>query len=401
MAFVMAMKKLNTAGQRLYDSLETKKLLNMAGFSQSGRKRILHLLGEEISTLCTSCPADEKLLSSYVSELQTLLSKMDQARNIDSSFGRPYVTAELCKAVCILARLRYIAENGYHFVQATRMRDLILFDDWNKSLNQFLEIGKPVNKLSSALILTQSAIQLIELYRDELIKPPRFRTRLNFDEFDLHLIETDDFSWMDDGGKSYLTAIRDIPLSTQYDDLPHFESVLDWFIAIKPILDHNQIKQGWDCLEKLSDEWHLHQDSYGLYEEYIDEYPSWTCAVVDRQEEWLSAIPPNQIYKLIPLITPHQLLEESLSMHHCVVTYLDDCISGNVRVFSVRASTSNERIATVELANRSGLWKVAQLKGKHNQELIQRAYDADDPLAIILEVLVKWYNGAIGVQHEI
>jgi len=88
-------------------------------------------------------------------------------------------------------------------------------------------------------------------------------------------------------------------------------------------------------------------------------------------------------------------------MHHCVVTYLDDCISGNVRVFSVRASTSNERIATVELANRSGLWKVAQLKGKHNQELIQRAYDADDPLAIILEVLVKWYNGAIGVQHEI
>ncbi len=401
MAFMMAMKKLNTAGKRLYDSLEIKKLLNMAGFSQNGRKRILRLSGEEISVLCTSCPSDDELWSFYESELQALLSKMDQERNVDSSFGRPHVTAELSKTVCILARLRCIEENGYHFVQATRMRDFILYDGWYKLLDQFLEIGEPVNKLSSALILTQSAIQLIELYRDELIKPPRFRTRLNFDEFDLHLIETDDFSWMDDGGKSYLAAIRDIPLTTQYDDLPHFYSVLDWFVATKPVLDNNQIKQGWNCLEKLSEEWHLHQDSYGLYEEYIDEYPSWTCFVSDRPEEWLSAIQPNQIYKFIPLITPHQLLEESILMHHCVVTYLDDCISGNVRIFSVLASSNNERIATLELTNRTGLWKVAQLKGKHNQELIQRIYDSTDPLAIILDVLVQWYNDVTGANNEI
>ncbi len=361
-AFMMAMRKLNTTGQRLFDSLEIKKLLHMTGFSQNGRKRILCLSGEEISVLCKSCPADDELWRFYVNELQTLLSIMDQARNVDLSFGRPYVTAELSKTVCILARLKCIEENGYQFVQASRMRDFILYDDWYKSLDQFLETGKPVNKQSSSLILTQSAIQLIELYRDELIKPPRFRTRLNFDEFDLHLIESGDFAWMDDGGKSYLEVIRDIPLTTQYDELPHFEAVLDWFIATKPVLDNNQIKQGWNCLEKLSEEWHRHQDAYGLYEEYIDEYPSWTCFVSERHEEWLSAIPPNQIYKLIPLTTPYQLLDESKSMHHCVVTYLDDCISGNSRVFSILASSSNERIATVELTNRTGLWKVAQQK---------------------------------------
>jgi len=82
------------------------------------------------------------------------------------------------------------------------------------------------------------------LYRDELIAPPRLKCRRNFDEFTLHEIENGDFNWMDDGGKSYLEDIRDIPLVTHYDELPHFASVLDWFTDTKPVFDKNQIKQG-------------------------------------------------------------------------------------------------------------------------------------------------------------
>lgn len=190
--------------------------------------------------------------------------------------------------------------------------------------------------------------------------------------------------------------IRDIPLVTHYDELPKFDLVLDWFIATKPALDNNQVKRGWDCLEKSSEEWHRLGGTYGLSEEQLYEYPSWNCAVADRQEEWLSVIPPCNVYRLVPLITPDQLLEETKSMHHCVVTYLDDCVFGYAKIFSVRDSISDQLIATVELANHSGLWRVAQLKGNYNQELIHRTYVADDPLAIILDVLVNWYNKVAG-----
>jgi len=396
LAFMIAMNKLNISGERICNFLEVKELLNIAGFSQNGRNRILHLSSVEISELCKISPADKELWRSYVSELQTLLSKMDQARNIDYSFGRPFVTAELSNTTCKLARLRYLDEKGYSYVQDSQLRDLLLYVDWCKSLSRLIGIGQLVDQLSCRSIKIKSAIQLLELYRDDLIKPPRLRIKQNFDAFELHYIEIGDFRWMDDGGESYLEAIRDMPLSTQYDDLPHFDSVLDWFIATKPVLDKNQIKRGWECLEKLSEEWHQHENAYGLYEEYIDEYPSWSCAVSERQDEWLSAIPTNNVYKLVPLTTPRQLLEESISMHHCVVTYLDDCISGNVRIFSIRACANNERIATAELTNRSGLWKVAQLKGKHNRELIQRTEYSDDPLAIHLDVLVQWYNKIAG-----
>jgi len=231
---------------------------------------------------------------------------------------------------------------------------------------------------------------------------PRFETRLNFDEFDLRLIETENYAWEDDGGKSYLEAIRENPLTTQNNEETHFDSVLDWFIATKPDFDNNQIKRGWNYLEKFSGKWHRTEilnglsNRYGFSEEKIIEYPNWACFISDRQEEWLSVIPPDNVYKLIPLTTPHQLLEESKLMHHCVVTYIDDCIGGNVRVFSVRTCSDDERIATVELNNRTGLWKVAQLKGKHNRELIQRTEYSDDPLAIHLDVLVQWYNKIAG-----
>jgi len=79
-------------------------------------------------------------------------------------------------------------------------------------------------------------------------------------------------------------------------------------------------------------------------------------------------------------------------MCHCVVTYIDFCIFEKVRIFSVRSCTSNERIATVELSNFHGRWELVQLKGKHNEEMLDRVDNLNDPLAIILDFLVKWYN---------
>ena len=399
MAFMMAMKELSTAGERISNFQEIKKLLSIAGFRQNGRNRIQHLSSGEMRLLCRTCPTEEELWHFYMLELQVLLSKMDQARNFDLSLGRPYLIPEIVSTVCKLAGLKYIAESGVASLQTSKVRELLLHDGWCESLAQMTDLGQSVNQLASDSINIQSAIQLMEFYRDELIMPPRFRTRNNFDEISLHNIETENFSWMDDGGKSYLEAIRDIPLTTQYDELPNFESVLDWFIATKPILDKNQIKRGWNWLEKTCDDWHHFEEFDDYSEEQINEYPSWHCAVTDRHKEWLSVIPHNIVYKLIPLTTPHQLLEESKSMSHCVVTYINDCISGSVRIFSVRSCTSNERIATAELSNYYGSWEVVQLKGKHNKDLLERLDNSNDPLTIILDILAKWYNAMAEVRH--
>jgi len=364
------------------------QLLKLAGFNQNGRNRIIHLSGDEINAITDLCPSDSELWPSYVNELQTLLGKIDVSRKMDSCMGRPYVTSELIKTICALARLRFIYKSGICSVPALRIRDLILHDDWYHETDQFLEFWPALNQQDRELLDIQSAIQFMELHRNELLMPPRLRTRVNFDEFDLHMIESGDLHWMDDGGKSYLSYIRDIPLVSHYDELPRFESVLDWFISTRPVLDKNQIKRGWEYLEKLSEEWHRHQNWLELYGESILQYPSWSCAIADRQEEWLSVLPPGFIYKLVPLASPAQLMEESISMHHCVVTYIDDCVSGNARIFSVRDSNSDQRIATVELVNHSGLWVLAQLKGKHNCQLNK----VEGPLTVLLTTLIRWYN---------
>ena len=226
-------------------------LLKMAGFSQNGRIRIIHLSGDEIDALCDICPEDKKVWLHYVSEIQTLLSKMDRARKIDS-LGRPYVTVQLASTVNKLAGLRVLYVNGRTSVQALEMRDFLKRDDGCKSLARLISMGKTANIETSESIFIESAIRVMELYRDELIAPPRLRSRSNFDSFTLHEIEIGDFHWMDDGGESVLEDIRDIPLITHYDELPHFDSVLDWFTATKPVIDKNQIKQGWAYLEKTS-----------------------------------------------------------------------------------------------------------------------------------------------------
>jgi len=371
--------------------LGIKALLKMAGFSQNGRNRIMHLTGDEINALCKTCPEDEQIWRLYVNEIQILLSKMDQARKLDS-MGRPYVTAELASVVCKLARLQFLSERGFSSVQASKMRGLLKYDDWYKSLTRLIGIGQLAKSQNNESILIKSAIQLMRLYRDELIAPPRLKSRRNFDEFTLHEIETGDFHWMDDGGKSYLEDIRDIPLVTQFDELPRFASVLDWFTDTRPVFDKNQINQGWAYLERLSLGWHQSLELYGSYEELISECTSWNCAISDQPEEWLSSVPLGNPYLLVPLTTPQQLLEESTAMQHCVVTYIEDCVDGHSRIFSVRRYSNNQRVATVELSVSSGLWVLRQLKGMHNEELIHQTKIADDPLAIIIKTLVNWYN---------
>jgi hypothetical protein len=288
-----------------------------------------------------------------------------------------------------LSCLRSLSDKGVDELSASKFRNFMMGNVDEEWFTQAHEIF--TTDLTGGKIHVQSAIQLFEIYRNELIKPPRLVSKQTFDKYTLHEIETADFSWMDDGGKSFLEDICDLPFFTLYDEMPKLHFVADWFIATKPVLDNNQIKRGWAYLEKSSEEWHERDESYDFYDVHISEYPSWNCVVEDHHQEWCSVIPPGNPYKLIPLISPQQLLAETKAMHHCVVTYLGNCIDGGTRIFSVR-DYRNIRVATAEITVCSGLWSLVQLKGMHNQEFMNRTYISDDPLTIVLDVLVKWYN---------
>lgn len=392
--YSLVLEKLQLAGKDISEIRDSRTLLSRAGFSQNARNRIIHLSDEEIQRLCDSCPVEGELWDFYVREIQTLLSKMIQARTYDSFLGRPpfmgrpYVTVELADAINKLTRLRYLDAHAIATLRPSKMRELLANYHNVASVSEFLDPIYLAAAGTGSTITLQSAMRLIELYCHELVMPPRLMTRQNFDESECYY---NDLSWMDDGGKEFFENMRDMPLETHYDAMPEFDFVLDWFLATKPVLDKNQRKRGWIHLEELSVEWHMIGGRY-FDEDFMADCPSWDCLLADYQDEWLVVVPPDNPYTLVPLTTPMQLVEETLSMHHCVASYADSCASGRVRIFSVREKSNDQRVATAELARGPTRWEVVQLKGVCNEELLPRTSDSSDPMAEILKILTQWYN---------
>lgn len=387
-------------------------LLCLDRFNPKGQRRLSHLSDQGIAALVTYRPDDETMWPNYAQEIQKLLSKIDitrkQERNQGRSpaMGQPSVSVELATAVCVLAYLKHLSENGFQNLLAMKFRELLTLgagptfmqELFKEKLFEIEQDG--LFPASTRTISTQTAIQFLELYRDELLELPRIKTKKTFDEFERHEIECGNFNWLDDNGESYLDAIRDMPFETFFDELPKLQPVLDWFVATKPTFDKNQLKRGWMYLEKASDAWHEHNQANYSYGVTISEYPNWECILSKRQENSPAVIPKDSPFEIFPLTTPQQMLEETQAMHHCVVTYIESCIEGTTRIFSVRHAGNGQRFATAEFSRISGEWKLVQLKGKSNLELMHRLYTASDPLAVALQSLVDWYNRNSLIQNE-
>jgi hypothetical protein len=299
------------------------------------------------------------------------------------------VTIQLASTIGKLTALRSLSEFSIERIATWKLRAFMM--EMNEKVD-FFDLCRNDEAMGGTRISVGSCIRLLELYSDELITPPRLKCKSNFDEYDLHMIETSDFSWMEDGGEAYLEAIRDIPFVTHYDELPNLDTVLDWFLATNPVLDSNQIKRGWAYVESAAQKWHQRASNFEMYGMGIYEYPSWDCIAVDHLFELNKLFPAESPYKIIPLNSPKQLLAESEAMDHCVWSYIESCLSGETRIFSVLEASNNKPVATAELSNHHGQWNLVQLKGKCNEELIHRVRVTSDPLAIALEILVNWYN---------
>ena len=398
-AFIMAMGQMKEKERNAAFYAHTKPLLGMAGFSQKGCKRLSFLSAEENDALCQSAPESEALWQPYKCEVQTLLCKMSHARSKESFLGRPpfmgrpYITMQMADVIQKLASLRLLEKNGYAYFNFQKLRKLMWEDGEELELSKALELdlNYPAKKLENDVSI-RPLIHLLAAYRDELIMPARLKPGKAFEQFKYQDDEDADSNCMESLMESYLEAISDINFKLHYDK-PDLANVLDWFFGIQPDFDSNQIKLGWAYFEKSSEEWHQRERYEGyVLDKNITEYSDWKCIFSEREHSWLNIFPAGKPYKIVALTTPHQLQEESETMHHCVVTYIESCISGGTRIFSVTDARNGQKVATAQLNFRSGTWNLVQLKGRYNKELMDQISVLDDPLAIALAVLVKWYN---------
>lgn len=122
-------------------------------------------------------------------------------------------------------------------------------------------------------------------------------------------------------------------------------------------------KVTWKSLVNRSEAWH--------FEIQVKEVEAYQATWTSR----LGVYPVGTLLA-IELNSSQLLVEESYAMHHCVKSYISECVAGESRIFSIRKD--GKRVATLEIqpAN-EGKWKVAQLRGFVNGKSNQHISDSE------------------------
>lgn len=136
-------------------------------------------------------------------------------------------------------------------------------------------------------------------------------------------------------------------------------------------LDHNQLKANWSWFMRQQEDWHR----------TVAEKQKAKLA----QQFWTSRIQAVKIkgYDVVPLNSAYDLIDEGKDMHHCVGSYVNSCVNGRSRIFSIRKN--NVKKATLEINTFSNKWEVNQIRGACNAEV-------SDELKKIAQQVVKLYN---------
>ncbi|HEX4855456.1 MAG TPA: PcfJ domain-containing protein [Limnobacter sp.] len=89
----------------------------------------------------------------------------------------------------------------------------------------------------------------------------------------------------------------------------------------------------------------------------------------------MGSLPDNAEY--IELNSLNALLSEAKKMHHCVPSYIDRCMAGDVCIFHLQIKGPVPQRATLEI-RRSGIqgWQVSQLKGPCNAPVSSQLWKA-------------------------
>ena len=138
--------------------------------------------------------------------------------------------------------------------------------------------------------------------------------------------------------------------------------VMTWLQVEKPILDKNQLKAGWPCLARRAQFWKAERQA----EERLSEL---------RWESCVHRITIGQ-WTILPITDAWQLREEALRQHHCADSYIRECLSGTIRVFSVQRR-DGRRVATIGIERKDNGWKSFGIRGLANAPVKRALFGLD------------------------
>lgn len=129
-------------------------------------------------------------------------------------------------------------------------------------------------------------------------------------------------------------------------DLDEWIRVLRWMVKERPAFDRNQWRAGWPALRRAHDAWLRRRLERG----------------------WDSRVGPFSVdgWSVRPLTTAGELVAEGQRMRHCVASYLDACLAGRYRLFTVEHPETGAPAATIGLRQQGGEWQLGQVRGPHN-----------------------------------
>ncbi|MEQ1622891.1 MAG: hypothetical protein ABL919_15945 [Methylococcales bacterium] len=164
-------------------------------------------------------------------------------------------------------------------------------------------------------------------------------------------------------------------------------SVLTWLAQTKAKFDANQQRQPWAWFAKKASEWFAEQLAFDQLNSL-----SWECGL--RESEFSG-------YLFTPLTSAWLVRIEAVKQRHCVDQYIDRCLEGTYRVFSVQ-HIKNKTAYTLGLSLCDEYeWEIDQLKGFANRTAADSLWQLCQAVANGLDILEEGALKAMKDQERL
>lgn len=141
--------------------------------------------------------------------------------------------------------------------------------------------------------------------------------------------------------------------------------ILTWLEAENPRFDKNQLRQGWNHLASRAVAWRVEREERDTLKDFA----------------WESLLPEMTIgkWRIVPLTDAWQLRREALKQRHCADQYLEACLAGTSRLFSVR--DKGRSVATIGIECSGKGWSDFGFRGFANQPVPEAMLGLEDEVA--------------------
>jgi len=148
----------------------------------------------------------------------------------------------------------------------------------------------------------------------------------------------------------------------------------------------------WQDLRHFSNEWHnnFHRNDYNvdfmstLFKPKLNK--KWNKKTAINDSEFTS---DNSEWTINEIISDTLLYEEGEEMHNCVFSYLENCLSGQCAIFSVKSN--GKRKATLEVRMNDSKYQIVQAREKMNAPIKDNA---------IKSIIILWAKENNILIHE-